>query len=154
MQTNLVSPDLRQRGSSFLRSSDHFGTPLTFTSNVRRSSPHNLICKAKSDSLLVAITGATGLVGSRLVSRLISEGNQVKVLTRYVDRAKSKLPYPGIEYIASPDWGPAICGCDGVVNLAGEPIATRWSPSIKDEIKRSRVETTKRISVNIIISKN
>jgi uncharacterized protein len=32
-----------------------------------------------------------------------------------------------------------------VVNLAGEPIATRWSPSIKAEIRRSRVEGTRKL---------
>ena len=29
--------------------------------------------------------------------------------------------------------------------MAGEPIATRWSSDLKEEIKRSRVSTTKRI---------
>ena len=37
-------------------------------------------------------------------------------------------------------------GCDGVVNLAGEPISTRWSPAIKAEIMASRIKATKRIA--------
>eukprot|EP00210_Caulerpa_lentillifera_P007806 g7449.t1 len=140
MRTKLVSSDLR--------STEYFGCPLNTSTSIRtrRSISNSISCKSTNDSLLVAITGATGLIGSRLVSRLISEGNRVKVLTRFVDRAKSKLPYPGIDYISTPNWNEAICGCDGVVNLAGEPIATRWSPSIKEEIKRSRVDTTKRVS--------
>jgi len=102
-------------------------------------------CRA-ADAEVVGVTGATGLVGSRLVSRLVSEGFRVKVLTRNVDRAKSKLPYPGIQYVGGGGWDSEICGCDAIVNLAGEPIATRWSSAIKQEIKRSRVETTRRVA--------
>jgi len=48
-----------------------------------------------------------------------------------------------LEIIAIPhesgSWQQAICGCDGVVNLAGEPIAEgRWTPERKQEILKSR----------------
>lgn len=36
-------------------------------------------------------------------------------------------------------------GSTAVVNLAGEPIANRWTPELKVEIKRSRVTATKKI---------
>lgn len=72
-----------------------------------------------------ACAGATGLVGSRLVAKLTSQGNTVKALTRDVGRAQGKLPYSNVEFVASDDWESALAGCDGVVNLAGEPIATR-----------------------------
>lgn len=32
-----------------------------------------------------------------------------------------------------------------MVNLAGEPIANRWTPELKTEIKRSRVQATTRV---------
>lgn len=93
----------------------------------------------------MAITGATGFVGSKLVSQLLTLGYKVRVLTRNVGSAKSKLPYAGVEYVGPAQWTSAIRGCTAVVNLAGEPIATRWSPELKAEIKRSRVTTTNKI---------
>lgn len=96
--------------------------------------------------MIVAVTGATGLVGSRLSAKLASFGYNVRVLTRNVNNAKSKLPYAGLEFYGPSGWGDAISGADGVVNLAGEPIATRWTPQMKAEIKGSRVRVTKSIA--------
>lgn len=69
--------------------------------------------------------GATGLIGSRLVAKLAYQKCKVKVLTRNASQARSKLPYPGVTFHETNSWNSAICGCDAVVNLAGEPIATR-----------------------------
>jgi hypothetical protein len=42
------------------------------------------------------------------------------------------------------DWAEVISGCDAVVNLAGEPLAgVRWTDQRKQEIRDSRVLTTK-----------
>ena len=73
----------------------------------------------------------------------------MKVLTRDVDRARSKLLEPGLEFVRLQDWEDAIPGCSGVVNLAGEPIATRWNDDVKKQILDSRVSTTKRVVVSM-----
>eukprot|EP00889_Picochlorum_renovo_P007692 jgi/Picre1/34722/NNA_002188.t1 len=70
----------------------------------------------------VAVAGATGLIGSRLVETLVQQGYSVRVLTRNPAAAKSKLNIEGLQ-----------------------PIATRWSAELKAEIKRSRVQVTKRV---------
>nr|WP_088894225.1 TIGR01777 family oxidoreductase [Leptolyngbya ohadii] len=110
----------------------------------------------------IAVTGATGFIGSRLVERLQAEGHTVIVLTRNPDRAKSLFPaasYPNVEVVAyqplaSGDWQQAISGCDGVVNLAGAPIAeSRWTPERKQEIMDSRRVGTAKI-VEAIASAN
>jgi len=102
----------------------------------------------------VAITGATGFVGSRLVERLQVEGHQVLVLTRNPAIAQKLFPqssFPNLEITAytpteSGSWQEAIAGCDGVVNLAGEPIAEeRWTPERKQEILKSRQLGTQKI---------
>lgn len=100
----------------------------------------------------VVITGATGFVGSRLVERLLSEGHNVLVLTRNLDAAQKKFSNsPNLEIAAykptdSGSWQEVISGCDGVVNLAGEPIAEeRWTPERKQEILDSRKLGTQKI---------
>ncbi|MBF2067648.1 MAG: TIGR01777 family protein [Calothrix sp. C42_A2020_038] len=110
----------------------------------------------------VAITGATGFVGSRLVERLTKENNNVVVLTRNAAHAQKVFPktaFPNVEIVmatltTSGEWQNAVSGCDGVVNLAGEPIAEgRWSPARKQEILNSRKLTTAKI-VEAITSAN
>jgi uncharacterized protein (TIGR01777 family) len=102
----------------------------------------------------VVITGATGFVGSRLVKRLQDEGNKVLVLSRNTNNARKVFPsqaFPNVEIRAytpgvSGAWQDAIDGCDGVVNLAGEPIAEeRWTPERKQAILDSRKITTEKV---------
>jgi len=102
----------------------------------------------------VAITGATGFVGSRLVERLHTEGHQVLVFTRNLAKAKQVFPesaFPNLQVVAytpteSGDWQQAVSGCDGVVNLTGEPIAEkRWTAAQKQEILESRRLGTQKI---------
>lgn len=105
----------------------------------------------------VAITGATGFVGSRLVERLSAEGHQILVLTRNL--AAAQKVFPNLEIVAytptaSGAWQEAIALCDGVVNLAGEPIAEkRWTPQQKQEILNSRKLGTQKI-VEAIVQAN
>ena len=97
----------------------------------------------------VAITGATGFVGSRLVERLQAQGHQPLILTR--NRAFADRAFPTLEIVAytpteSGSWQQAIAGCDAVVHLAGEPIAeSRWTPERKQEILKSRQLSTQKI---------
>ncbi|MDJ0694767.1 TIGR01777 family oxidoreductase [Mastigocoleus sp. MO_188.B34] len=102
----------------------------------------------------IAITGATGFVGSRLVERLISQGHKLVVLSRSVQRAQKVFPataFKNLEIVGytstvSGDWQNAINGCDAVVNLAGEPIAEgRWTPERKEIILNSRKLGTQKI---------
>jgi uncharacterized protein (TIGR01777 family) len=102
----------------------------------------------------VAITGATGFVGSRLVQRLHQEGHKVLVLTRNTAFAQKVFPakaFANVEIVvyqpaASGSWQDAIVDCDGVVNLAGEPIAEeRWTPEHKQKILNSRKLGTEKI---------
>jgi uncharacterized protein (TIGR01777 family) len=101
----------------------------------------------------VAITGATGLVGSRLVEKLTDVGDRIVIFTRSVDRAKRVFPqsaFPDLEIVScdlkrSGEWQKSFSGCDAVVNLAGEPIAERWTNEHKAEIVSSRQLATKNI---------
>lgn len=65
--------------------------------------------------------GATGLVGTRLVSKLTSQGHSVRVLTRNPNAAAGKLPYPRVEVFGPSRWDEAVTGSTAVINLAGAP---------------------------------
>ncbi len=97
----------------------------------------------------VAITGATGFVGSRLVEKLLSQGHQLLILTR--NQTTAARIFPKLEIVAytpteSGAWQNAIAGCDAVVNLAGVPIAEhRWTSQRKEEIFNSRKLGTQKI---------
>ncbi len=110
----------------------------------------------------VAIAGATGFVGSRLVEKLQAAGHQVVVLSRDAARAGRVFPasaYPNLEVVAytpaeSGDWQKLIAGCDGVVNLAGVPIAEeRWTQARQQAILDSRKLTTAKL-VEAIVNAN
>ncbi|NJL78931.1 MAG: TIGR01777 family protein [Richelia sp. RM2_1_2] len=102
----------------------------------------------------VAITGATGFVGSRLVERLLDEDIKVLVFTRDTNRAQRLFPfsaYPNVEIAAytpnkSGSWQNQIASCEGIVNLAGSPISEgRWTSDRKQSILNSRKLTTQKI---------
>jgi len=102
----------------------------------------------------VAVTGATGFVGRRLVARLQQAGDQILVLTRDPVRAEQLFPtdaFSGVKILAyqplqSGDWQTQISGCEAVVNLAGAPIAeSRWTSERKQEIRDSRIVGTQKI---------
>jgi uncharacterized protein (TIGR01777 family) len=90
----------------------------------------------------VTVTGATGLVGSRLIAELKARGDDVTLLSRNPERARESVG-AGWEVVRwDPDEGPApreaLDGRDGVVHLAGEPIAQRWNAKVKERIRSSR----------------
>jgi uncharacterized protein (TIGR01777 family) len=96
---------------------------------------------ARAERLHVAISGASGLIGSALCSLLVRGGHEVQRLVR-------REPRPGQHEIG---WDPAtghldalrLSGTDAVVHLAGENIATRWTAAKKLAIRDSRVVGTR-----------
>lgn len=101
----------------------------------------------------IAITGATGLVGTRLVAKLNEAQHQLVIFTRNPDKAKRLFPqkaFSNLEIVKytpqeSGDWQQRISGCDAVVNLAGEPIAERWTAAHKEAIMTSRQIGTRKL---------
>jgi uncharacterized protein (TIGR01777 family) len=89
----------------------------------------------------VAVTGATGLIGSRIVRALQGRGDEVTVLSRDALRAREALGDVDA-HAWTPVDGPApaaaLSGRDGVIHLAGEPVAQRWSDAARRRIHDTR----------------
>ncbi|MCG8425762.1 MAG: TIGR01777 family oxidoreductase [Chromatiales bacterium] len=79
----------------------------------------------------IAISGATGFIGSHLTARFEKQGEQVIKLTRSDFKA-------GVKHLIS-----HLENCAVIINLAGEPLNRRWSPSYMQAIYNSRIETTR-----------
>lgn len=89
----------------------------------------------------IVITGASGFIGSALVSSLRAAGNKVTPLIRrypsageqaiYWDPAGGKLESAGLE------------NRDAVIHLAGETITGRWTAAKKQRIRSSRIDGTR-----------
>lgn len=94
----------------------------------------------------VLVTGATGLVGKRLVAALSDRGDAVVPVSR--------KPGPGVVVGDSAEPGPwldALAGCDAVVHLAGENVfAKRWTDEFMREIRDSRVNSTRLIAERLV----
>jgi uncharacterized protein (TIGR01777 family) len=95
----------------------------------------------------ITLTGATGLIGTRLVAALLERGDRVTVLSRRPEDARRLLGVEAVGWRAEAEPAPveALAGRDGVVHLAGESIAQRWTPQSKERIRSSRELGTARL---------
>ena len=90
----------------------------------------------------IVVTGGTGFIGAPLCQRLRADGHEVAVISR------RPSPGDGARALAWDDaaWPRALADSDAVINLAGEPIAAaRWSRVLRQRIRDSRVQTTRRL---------
>jgi uncharacterized protein len=89
----------------------------------------------------VTVTGATGLVGTKLVAAMQARGDEVTVLSRDPQRARTALDVEALPWdpLREPAPTAAFAGRDAVAHLAGENVAQRWSQSARRAIKESRV---------------
>jgi uncharacterized protein (TIGR01777 family) len=88
----------------------------------------------------VAITGASGLIGTALVPHLRSVGHDVQRLVRRPAAAPDEISWDPKAGTVDLD---ALQGVDGVVHLAGAGVGDhRWTDDYKREILDSRVDGT------------
>ncbi len=90
--------------------------------------------------LRIAVTGASGMVGSQLCNLLIGGGHDVLKLVRRQPRGPDEVHWdPAREEISFS----RLEGLDAVVHLAGRSINGRWTSSVKRAIRDSRVLGTR-----------
>jgi uncharacterized protein (TIGR01777 family) len=94
----------------------------------------------------VAVTGASGLIGSALTTSLRESGDQVVTLVRRTPSSATEVAWDPLTPLGSLASG-ALDGVDAVVHLAGAGVADhRWTGSYKEEIRSSRVQGTQALS--------
>lgn len=102
----------------------------------------------------ILITGATGLIGRRIVLDRLERDDRVVIVSRDTDRAGHLFAAAANQNItvingnpAEPgSWQDAVNGCDAVIHLAGAGIADRrWSDAYKRLISDSRIDSTHQV---------
>ena len=124
----------------------HLTTEAHLRERARRDAARHALAAGRR--LRVAISGASGLVGGRLVTFLEGGGHEVWALVR-------RPPRDGAREIP---WTPGdpradlrtAEGLDAIVHLAGENIAGgRWTPTRKQAIRSSRVDGTRALAESL-----
>ena len=90
----------------------------------------------------ITLTGASGFVGSRLVQKLTSAGRQLHVLGRRPVEGARFSQWNAGESEPPPD---SLAEAGAIIHLAGEPVAQRWTPEVKQKIRSSRVDATRHL---------
>jgi hypothetical protein len=96
----------------------------------------------------ILITGGTGFVGSALTRRLLADGHQVTILSSH--DSKGPPEHPHLTRLCADtgregDWQRAVPEQDVLVNLAGRSIFHLWSAKYKEQIRNSRILTTRNL---------
>ena len=92
----------------------------------------------------ITLTGASGFIGSRLIARLLEQKHTLHLLGR---RQPAELPacVSFSRWDANAGHPPpeaSLRGAEAIIHMAGEPVAQRWTASVKERIRKSRVEGT------------
>lgn len=77
-------------------------------------------------NMRILVLGGSGFIGRHLISALHNRGDTAVVGSMRDPKGAAKL----------------ASSCEVVVNLAGEPIAQRWSTAVKERLASSRIERT------------
>ncbi len=89
----------------------------------------------------IVMPGGSGQVGTILARALHRDGHDVVVLSR----GRDVEPWRVVRWDGATlgDWQREIDGCDVVINLAGRSVNCRYTAANRDEIRQSRVLSTR-----------
>jgi uncharacterized protein len=90
----------------------------------------------------IVVTGATGLIGRRLVERLLAT-HDVQTLARSPRKGVPASAGFSVWDFQQPAPVDVLNGAAAVIHLAGEPVAQRWTADVKRRIRSSRVDGTR-----------
>lgn len=91
----------------------------------------------------IVIAGGSGFLGLSMAEAFASSGAEVTILSRSAPKSAGRWRHQVWDGRMLGDWSAALDGCDAVVNLAGRTVNCIKTPDNKDEILRSRVESTR-----------
>lgn len=95
----------------------------------------------------VVVSGASGLIGTALVSSLRSDGVEVTTLVRRPARTRDEVQWTPGEHALDPD---VLAGADAVVALGGASVGRLpWTRRYRSQLIASRLTTTRTIATAV-----
>lgn len=96
----------------------------------------------------IVVTGASGFIGTHLCRSLLNRSHRVIGMGR--SEAKGRIDHDGYRFIVADTtrpgpWQEHLSEIDAVINLAGKSIFGRWTEAVKNEIRESRILTTRHL---------
>ncbi len=91
-----------------------------------------------NQTMVIGLTGASGLLGQEIIRQAVSLGDQVV--------AYSRAPNPPVSGAIRTEPfcpGMAVSNLDAILHLAGESILGRWTKTRRDRILQSRIQGTR-----------
>ena len=94
----------------------------------------------------IAVSGASGLIGSALVPGLATAGHEVLRLVRHDAGGPSEIAWDPAAGTLDPGH---LAGVEAVIHLSGATIGRRWTTARKAEILASRVDSTRLLAATL-----
>ncbi|CUS94552.1 hypothetical protein JGI14_10916 [Candidatus Kryptonium thompsonii] len=96
----------------------------------------------------IAIAGGTGFIGSYVAKFLLKDGYRVLISSRNPERVSERLKEFDVF-----KWDPetenfpveVVQRADVLINLIGETISQRWTEKVKEKLRSSRIDSTRKI---------
>jgi len=108
--------------------------------------------KRKSDRIVIA--GGSGFIGNLLTETLVSDNNDVVVLTRTPRTTAESIRQVEWDGRTLQDWTREVDGARALINLTGRSVNCRYNEHNKQEILESRVDSTRVLGEAISRSDN
>jgi uncharacterized protein len=89
--------------------------------------------------MIVAMSGASGFIGSALARTLQAQGHELRSLVRRAPRSTSDIAW---DIERGTIDAARLEGVDAVIHLAGESLVQRWTDNARRRIRESRVKGT------------
>lgn len=96
----------------------------------------------------ILVTGASGFVGPHLCRYLLARGHQVTGIARHgppKEEWPNRFRFISADTTRPGEWQAELSQVAAVVNLAGRSIFGRWNAAVKQEIRDSRLLTTRNV---------
>ena len=110
---------------------------------------HDAAAREGAVPMTIAVTGASGLVGSALTAFLTTGGHRVVRLVRHDPTSEDERRWDTAH--PAPD---LLDGVDAVIHLAGASIAGRFTKAHKRIVRESRIEPTRQLALVAANTKN